>query len=481
MHGVLWTLVFVFVSFIFFSWGMKFTGSDRRDPNQLAKIGDEVVTYADFNKTYQPAVEKLYRIKDENPTSDEIKKLKEEVLDNLVDEAVLRQTALSLGLNVPDDELIGALQHQKSFLDDNGKFDKDKYLKTLEAYQFTPEQFENAQKEQMLLQKMRTVFDDSILFTNDDMKNYAVFLSRELKASYVIMDVAQYEKKISPSESDLKSYYQSNKNRYDTPERVKVRHVLISLQGSESLQDQEKAKNSLEDYRKQILSKKATFSEIAKKYSQDGGSKDNGGDLGWISADTMGPELKDFEAAVLKLKKGEISEPIKTKYGYHIAQASDRQSRYQSRFEEVRAKVLQQYQKEKAAQKIIALSEQLVEKLKNKETLDKAAADLGLSVSETTWFNRTTGIPSLKDSKEISEELSDLYSNDWKGPLSLGQKEIFFQVSETRESGKSDESIEKDTPDIARRLSSHRQEMWLKDFLAYQKKVLKVKTYLTNS
>ncbi len=478
MHGVLWTLVFVFVSFIFFSWGMKFSGSDRQDPNILAKIGEETVTYAEFNKTYQPAVERLYKMKDENPTSEEIKKLKEEVLDNLVDEAILRQTASNLGLTVHEDELMGVLQRQNAFQDENGKFDKKKYYQVLEANQLTPEQFESSQKDQLLLQKIRTVLMDGVLFTPDDVKNFAVFLNRDLKASYVSMDVSEYEKKISPSDSDLQSYYQANKSRYDHPERAKIQHVLLSLQGNESLQDQDKAKNSLEDYRKQILSKKSTFKEIAKKYSQDGGSKDKGGDLGWISRNSLGQDLKDFEQAVFKLKKGEISQPLKTKYGYHIVQLEDREGEYKSTFTEVRSKVLAQYQKEKAAQKVLALSEQLAEKLKNKEPMEKAAAALGLTVSETTWFNRSSGIPKLKDSKDLSEELADLYPADWKGPLNHGQTELFFQVAETREGGKSPEEIVKDTPDISQRLASQRQEVWLKDFLTDQRKKLKVKTFL---
>ncbi len=480
MHGVLWTLVFVFVFFIFFSWGMRFTGSGQKDPNVLAKIGDETVTYEEFNKTYQPAVEKLYKMKEENPTSDEIKKLKEDVLNNLVDDAILRQTASNLGLSVPDDELVGALQHQRYFLDDSGKFDKKKYYQVLEANQLTPEQFESSQKEEMLLQKIRTVFQDGIIYTHQDVDQFAGFLNRDLKADYVVMNVADYEKKISPSSSDLEAYYQTNKSRYDHAERIKIRHILISLQGSESLQDQGKAQANLEDYRKQILSKKSTFQELAKKYSQDGSSKDRGGDLGWLTRNTMGDDLKDFETAIFKLKKGELSEPIKSKFGYHLVFVEDREDAYKSTFAEVKPKVLQQYQKEKAAQKILSLAEQLAEKLNNKDSLKKAAADLGLPVVETSWFNRTTGIPELKDSKAISDELAELYSNDWKGPLELGEKEIFFQVTDSRESGKDLQALEKDTPNIGQRLAAYHQEIWLKDFLADQKKKLKVKTFLNS-
>ncbi len=481
MHGVMWTLVFVFVSFIFFSWGMKSSFTNRKDPNTLAQVGEEIINYADFNKVYQPAMDKLYNAKEESPNPSEIKKLKEQVLEKLVDEAVLRQVALKLGLSVPDDELMGFLQHQNYFLNETGKFDKKKYMELLEANHFKPEDFENSQRQDILLQKIRSILMDGVLFTNEDLKNFAVFLGRDLKAVYVSIDPEKYEKKIQPSSPDLKAYYENNKNRYDHVERAKVRHILINLQGNESTVDQEKAKKNLEQYRNEILAKKkSTFEETAKKFSQDGGSKDKGGELGWISRNGMGKDFKEFEDAVFRMKKGEISQPVKTKFGYHLVQLEDHEKEYKSVFEEVKTKVLKQYQKEKATQQIINLSEQLVEKLKNKEDLIKAADSLALEVTSTSWFTRDSGIPMLKDSKELSGELATLYPNQWKGPLELDQTEYFFQLTDARENKVEAENSLRDDPGIERKLLSFRQDIWLKDYLADQRKKLRVKTFLNS-
>jgi peptidyl-prolyl cis-trans isomerase D len=257
MHFILWmVLVFFIVGGGFFMYGTKLKAFDDKDPNLVAQVGKTTITYTEFNKACQPALDKLYRAKEESPNPSEIKRLKDQVLDQMVDEAILQQTGEKLGITVPDEELVGWLQRQNYFLDETGKFSKTKYYQMLQANQLTPEEFESSQRNQMLLQKIQSILFDGILFTNDEVLQYAQFLNRDLKASYVSLDLEAYEKQVSVSEGDLKDYYQSNKNQYDHPERAKVRHILIGLQGNESIQDEGKAKTSLEDYRKQYSPKK---------------------------------------------------------------------------------------------------------------------------------------------------------------------------------------------------------------------------------
>ena len=475
MHFILWMIVFVFVVGIFFVFGMKSKGFEDHDPNLVARIGETIITYSDFNKTYQPALDKLYRAKEDTPNASEIKKLKDQVLERLVDEAILEQTGQKLGITVPDEELVGWLQRQNYFLDENGKFSKTKYYQMLQANQLTPEEFESSQRNQMLTQKIQSILFDGVLFNNNDLNEYAQFLNRDLKAAYVSLDLEAYEKQVSATEENLKDYYQSNKSQYDHPERAKVRHILIGLQGNESIQDQEKAKVSLEDYRKQILSKKASFEELAKKYSQDGGSKDRGGELGWVTRNSMGKDLKEFEDMVFKLKKSELSKPVKTKYGYHLVQLEDYEKEYKSSFTDVRSKVLTQYKKEKASQKILSLSEQLLDKLKQNEDIEKTANELGLASSTTAWFNRNGAIPGIKNSTDLSDELAGLHKKEWKGPLEADKKEYFLQIVETRDNSVDPQKLEKDLPEIKQRLISQRQQAWLKDFLENQRKKLRVK------
>ena len=380
-----------------------------------------------------------------------------------------------MGISVSVEEVAAAIQRESYFLDENGRFDRHRYYQILQSNQLTPEQFELSQKEQILMQKIHSILEDSFLYTNDDINEYAGFLNRELKATYVVIDPQKYEANVKFSDDDLKNFYENHRDQYDHPERAKARHILLGLTGSESLLDEEKAKKSLEDYRNQILAGKAAFNDLAAKYSQDGGSKNKGGELGWI---TRGITVKEFEDAVFSLKKGEISKPFKTKYGYHIVQLEEYEKPYKSTFNEVHLKITKQYQKEKAFEKILTLSELLVNKLKENSDLEKAGKNLNLSVGNTTWFNRGTSIPNLKDSEDIADTLAGLYPGEWKGPLSLNQKEYFFQIVDARIPKEDKQKKSGEHSDVAQRLFQAHQALWLKSFLDSERKKLNVKSYL---
>src|SRR5258708_19478062 len=133
------------------------------------------------------------------------------------------------------------------------------------------------------MQKIQSIMMDNVLYTGDDLANYASLLNRNLKANYISFDPAFYAKNVKPTESDLKSYYENTKSTYDHPERARVRHILIAFQGTnESLQGQDPNIVILEGYRKDIMSGKSRFVDLAKKYSHDAGSKKKGGQLGCV-------------------------------------------------------------------------------------------------------------------------------------------------------------------------------------------------------
>ncbi len=476
MHVILWMLVVVFVGSIFFVFGMKYTSSGKVDSNiYAAQVGDSGITRADFNKAYQPVLDKLYSAKEEGPSPEETKHLQEEVLDNLIDDAVLEQTAKKLGLSVSDEELAGTIRHQSYFADKNGNFDKEAYYKILQDHQITVAEYEDSERKQILMQRVRSTLLDGVLYTNDEINHYVELMNRDLKASYVFMDEAAYEKNVPINEADLKDYYEKIRGQFDHPERVKIRHIYLSSQ-TNSTQELEGPQKTLEGYRQQILSGKAKFEDLAKKYSQDDSTKNKGGEFGWIERGTL-KDAEDLEDVFFSLKKGEISKPVKLGNGYDIAQAEDIEKAFKSTFEEVRLKVLAQYQKEKASQKILALSTELVEKLKAKEPLEKAANELGLKTSTTDWFNRQSDIKGLKNSKETAEELAGLYVLDWKGPLPIGQKEYFFQITDSKD-GKSSTLTDQARTELQQRLINQRQQDWLQDFLSAQRKTLNVKTFL---
>jgi len=142
--------------------------------------------------------------------------------------------------------------------------------------------------------------------------------------------------------------------------------------------------------------------------------------------------------------------------------------------------VLTQYKKEKASQKIISLSEQLVDKLKQNEDIEKTTKELGLTANRTPWFNRRNAITGIKNSADLSDELAGLQIKEWKGPLEVDKKEYFLQIVDAKENSTDPQKLEKNLPGFRQRLISQRQQAWLKDFLENQRKKLNVKILMNS-
>jgi len=171
-----------------------------------------------------------------------------------------------------------------------------------------------------------------------------------------------YERKVlknlKVSERELQEYYLKHKKDYRVPERVKARHILIRVPEKAGPEAQKAALKKAEDLRQKILAG-ADFSEIAHKYSEDPGTKDKGGELGFFARGQMIPE---FEEAVFKLKVGELSPPIKTRFGYHLVQVEAKVPAQEQPYEKVKDQVRQDLLEAKKTERIKALMTKLRKK-----------------------------------------------------------------------------------------------------------------------
>jgi len=478
MRFVLWMIIIVFVGGIFFMWGVREAGLTE-DTRNLMVTGDGVrVTYQEFDQAYQGVMQTYYSSMDESPTEEESKRLRSKVLDQMIEEAILRHTAQELGVAVGDEEIMENLERSPYFQGKDGRFSKTAYLQMLEANRLTPQAFEADQRRQLLLQKVRLTLGDSILYPDSELDSYVSLLGRDLKASYVLLDEEDYERRVKATQSDLQDYYEAKKSRYDKPERAKVRHVLLGLPNNATQEDKDRTKATLEEYRSQVLSGKLTFAELVKKHSQDDGTKEKGGDLGWISRDSMRGDMREFENVTFTLKPGGLSKPVLTSYGYHLIQMDDHEKAVKTTFEGVREKVAKEHRTEKAGRMLFAAVSKLTEALEATRDLPKVAKEQGLTLSTTPWFDRTSGIQGLKDSKAVGEELLGLQVGDWAGPKSLGTKKVFFQIMEAKPGSGQDLLKEGQVPMTARKLLESRQEIWFEAFIKDQRKKLGVKVLM---
>ena len=174
----------------------------------------------------------------------------------------------------------------------------------------------------------------------------------------------------------MRRAYEQNKDRYRVPERVKARHILLMTQGKPK-EDEAKAKAKAEDLLKQLKAG-ADFAELAKKNSDDPGSKDKGGDLDWV---VRGQTVPEFENALFALKPKEISGVVKTQYGFHIIQALEKEQAHLKTLDEVKPELLAELRNQMGQNAVQAPMLDNAEAALKKDPgqVDQIAAEYGLS------------------------------------------------------------------------------------------------------
>ena len=168
----------------------------------------------------------------------------------------------------------------------------------------------------------------------------------------------EIEGKVKITDDEIETYYKGHEEEFTNPESAKARHILLKVPEGADEKAWKEAESKAKDIKKK-LENGEDFAELAKKYSDDPGSKNKGGDLGFFTKGRMVPE---FESAAFSLKPGELSDPVKTNFGYHIIEVQEKKAASTKTLAEVQAQIRQTLQTEKQQQ----LQDALIEKLKAK-------------------------------------------------------------------------------------------------------------------
>jgi peptidyl-prolyl cis-trans isomerase C len=168
----------------------------------------------------------------------------------------------------------------------------------------------------------------------------------------------EIESKVKMTDDEIEIYYKGHKEEFTNPESVKARHILLKVPEGADEKAWKEAESKAKDIKKKLKNGE-DFAELAKKYSDDPGSKNKGGDLGFLTKGRMVPE---FESAAFSLKPGELSDPVKTEFGYHIIEVKEKKAAGTKALPEVQAQIRQTLQREKQQQ----LQDELIKKLKAK-------------------------------------------------------------------------------------------------------------------
>ncbi len=378
-----------------------------------------------------------------DPRAFDTPEVKRQVLESMIDEEVLRQAANQYGLVVAPSALqkeIGAIDAFKV----DGKFDPDQYRIVLEGARMTPRIFEGRMASDMLTQALPRAVSASGLVTDAYVNGYLALRDQTRNFDYVILpaptadavgeiaeaDVTTYyeahpesyqspetvsidyieldgsklDVQTNPDEESLRARYEENKNRYVEPEARLVSHILIQVAPNASAEAVQAAQAKAAEVVAKARAQGADFAALAKEYSEDPGSRNSGGDLGWIERGVTDPE---FENALFSMTPG-VSDPVKGSDGWHVLQLREVREQSGKSFEQVRAELAGEYLESERERAYTDAAGRLIDAIyRDPSTLDGAAAELDLEVKKAGPFTRAGGPGMFAEANVIKAMFSD--------------------------------------------------------------------------
>ena len=464
-----WSLGLVAVTMVIFFIPQDYlqpTTSVGAAPNEtVAEVDGRALTVGDFQQKYVMQVQ-AYRNQFGGAMNDQLLRqlgIEQQVLTQMIDEQVGLIEAERHGIRISDEELA-----QQIFaipqLQENGKFiGEERYEQLLLAQNppVTKSQFEDSLRRSMMLDKLRSALTDWIAVSDADLereyrrRNEKVKLQilsltadkfrsqvtvtdadlapyfeahkadyrvgEQRKVRYLLLDREQARQRATVPQNDIQRYYNDNIQQYQTPERVRASHILLNTGGKD-----EAAVRKLGEELLAKIKAGADFGELAKKYSEDPGSKDKGGDLDFFARGRMVPE---FEMVAFTLAKGQVSDLVKTQYGFHIIKVVDKEAGTTQTLDQVRPQIQQLLAAQTADRQITEQASKLVDRIKTPADLNKVATELGLKVDETGFFQRTEPVPGLGAAPQVAEAAFELADNAVSSAVASSRGPVFITVS----------------------------------------------------
>jgi peptidyl-prolyl cis-trans isomerase D len=258
-------------------------------------------------------------------------------------------------------------------------------------------------KEEDIKKGIHPTTEELKAFYDAHLKNYANSIPERRQMKYAVIDTGKVLSGVQVSRDDLQAYYNQHRDEYRTAEQAKVSHILIKtpLPGPDGKVDEKgvaEAQKRAEDLLKQLKSG-AKFEDLATKYSEDPGSAKQGGSLGWIG---KGRTVPEFEKAAFSLPKGQISDLVKSSYGFHIIRVDDRQDAHMKTLDEVKDQIEPVVKHQKAQEIVQKQAEDLLQQAKA-QGLDAAAASKGVPVVTSDYFARKDMVPGLGPAPQLMD------------------------------------------------------------------------------
>ncbi len=447
-QGTLAWVILILICVPFALWGINnYLDTGKEAP--VASVGDKDFYQRDVNKAYEQYSQNLQGMGIDEQT------LKAQALQKLIKDEVLLQYVHAEGLVVTDDEAREFIKSLPYFQVD-GKFSDKQFKTLLSSQRISSAEFVNRIKNALMMEQFQHSIVDSSFATQYDVESFFKIENQlrdvdyvtvalqplteqptaeeisayyqqhqdlyqtpeQVSVEYIELSLDEIAKKVVVTDEKLKAFYEEQKEQYTTPERRKISHILFKIDNKIT----EKAALEKALKAKRDLAAK-DFAVLAAEVSDDKLTAKKGGDLGLFNVGVM---EKAFEDAASSLKLGEVSNPVKSAFGYHLIKVTELVPGNIKPFESVKNEVAKAYQKAQAENAFYEAGEKLTEmSYENPDNLQTVADALGLTVKKSALFAKDKGEGIATDEKirnaAFSEEV--LQGNN-SAPVEQGNERL---------------------------------------------------------
>ena len=417
------------IAVVFVFWGFNIRDKAK---GTIASVNGEPISLDEYNRTYDNLKEQVRKRFGDRLNDEMIANLglRKQALNQLVEKKLMLMEAKRLNFRVADEELEVAIKSIEAFQTD-GVFDSRRYNSLLNSVRLTSEAFEVEQKEVMLTEKLRSFITenvkvsdleareyfeyqdasvdiDFVLFatekyknikpTDDEIKTYfekhkETYKTKvRLKARYMHFNPDSFKSEVKIDNDELLDYYETNRNEFYTPKTVEASHILIKAAKDADAKTVEKTKKRAVEIMKMAREGK-DFADLAKKYSE-GPTGINGGSLGAFRKEAM---VKPFSDKAFSMKSEEISEPVRTRFGWHIIKVDKINKEFTIAFDKAEQKIREKLLIQKAGNLAYDRADEVYEASSEGDDLEKIADLQNFTIHTTDFFTEKEPVKGIKD------------------------------------------------------------------------------------
>ncbi|ALR16102.1 MULTISPECIES: peptidylprolyl isomerase [Vibrio] len=413
----------IILSFVFAGVGSYIVGGTN---NAAAKVGNTDIPRGEFEMAYQNERNRMQAQLGDyfsqmlaDPAY--VESFRKSVLDRMINDVLLDQQAEALGLRISDEQVRSMILEMPQF-QSNGQFDQEIYQASLRRAGFSPDTFAEYMRRELVREQLLNALQTSEFTLPGEVQVQGELFTQTRDIRTVAIDFEEFAKNVELTDEEIQDYYKANQDNFTRPEQAKVAYIELSAEAlktqievsDEEVQkyyDEHLDKYSSEEQRRVAhilvegddeakaqaildeLNNGAEFATLAEEKSDDFGSAEIGGDLGWIERDVMDPA---FEEAAFALENvGDVSELVKSDFGYHIIKLEELKDSVAKPFADVAAEIKQELVDQKAVDKFYELQNELERvAFEYPDSLDDASKAVDQEV-------KTTGFVSQADAPEV--------------------------------------------------------------------------------